>query len=29
MAKQLAASIAVEAKRQRQGDFLIYKGNGG
>jgi TolB-like protein len=28
MAKQLGASIAVEPKKQRQGDFLIYKGNG-
>ena len=28
MAKQLAASIVVEPKKQRQGDFLLYKGNG-
>lgn len=27
MAKQLAASIVVEPKKQRQGDFLLYKGN--
>lgn len=29
MAKQLATSIVVEPKKQRQGDFLFYKGNGG
>ncbi|GFZ96699.1 hypothetical protein GCM10011408_16410 [Dyella caseinilytica] len=29
MAKQLATSIVAESKRQHQGDFLIYKGNGG
>jgi TolB-like protein len=29
MAKQLAASIVAESKRQHQGDFLIYKGNSG
>jgi TolB-like protein len=29
MAKQLATSIIVEPKKQRQGDFLIYKGNNG
>jgi hypothetical protein len=28
MAKQLATSIMVEPKRQHQGDFLLYKGNG-
>jgi hypothetical protein len=28
MAKQLGTSISVEAKRQHQGEFLIYKGNG-
>jgi TolB-like protein len=27
MAKQLATSIVVEPKKQRQGDFLFYKGN--
>jgi hypothetical protein len=29
MAKQLATSIIVEPKKQRQGDFLLYKGNNG
>jgi TolB-like protein len=29
MAKQMATSITTEPKRQHQGDFLIYKGNGG
>lgn len=29
MAKQLATSIVVEPKKQRQGDFLFYKGNNG
>jgi TolB-like protein len=29
MAKQLAASIVTEPKKQHQGDFLLYKGNGG
>jgi len=28
MAKQLAASIMAEPKKQRQGDYLFYKGNG-
>ena len=28
MAKQLATSMVAESKRKRQGDFLIYKGNG-
>lgn len=28
MAKQLATSIVVEPKKMRQGDFLLYKGNG-
>jgi TolB-like protein len=28
MAKQLAASIVVEPKKQHQGDFLFYKGSG-
>jgi TolB-like protein len=29
MAKQLAAAIVVEPKKQHQGDFMFYKGNGG
>jgi TolB-like protein len=29
MAKQLATSIIVEPKKQRQGDFMFYKPNGG
>lgn len=29
MAKQLATSIVVEPKKQHQGEFLLYKGNGG
>ncbi|GLQ50942.1 hypothetical protein ACFFJT_07045 [Dyella flava] len=29
MAKQLATSIVVEPKRQKQGDFMIYKPSGG
>ncbi|GAB2583693.1 hypothetical protein ISP15_17055 [Dyella jejuensis] len=29
MATQLAASIVLEPKKQRGGEFLLYKGNGG
>lgn len=29
MAKQVAASIFAEPKKQHQGEFLLYKGNGG